>query len=279
MEFKGNAVFIKKSGKIEIPPLLVTPSLSVENISEPEKFKGAIKTLFNSASISGRHISVAIPDASVKTAFLEFEDIPKEREKITEIIKWNLKKTLPFPVDEAAVDYQITENPSGENRLYKLIATVMRKTVLSQYENILKDLNFIADAIVPSSFAVYNLYHDLLSDIPVCAVVAAYKKRIAVMAQRRGKPHFYRSKEADDERHGLREILVSLDYYHDICGVMPDRIYLVDSGFETIDLKSGIETHFGAIDVKSIGLADVIKGAGSSMNMFSGAAGAALKER
>lgn len=282
----GEEVSLKKHGKIEIPPLLVSPSLSEENISEPGKFKDEIRNLFNSASISGkplietfrgRHISVAIPDASVNITFPEFEDIPKEREKVTELIKWNLKKNLPFPIDEAVVDYQVTETPSGGSRLYTLIAVLMRKAVLAQYENILNDLNLISDTIVPSSFAVYNFYHDLLSDVPACVVVTAHKNRIAVIALKQGKPHFYRSKEVSDEKDGLREILGSLNYYHNTCGVMPDRIYLINSGFETVDLKAQIETHFGAMDIKPIGISDVIRGAGSSMDIFAGAAGAALK--
>ncbi|MEK7841611.1 MAG: hypothetical protein AAB197_02950, partial [Deltaproteobacteria bacterium] len=65
LEAGGKGIAFKKHGKIETPPLLVTPSLSEGNISEPEKFKEAIKNLFNNASISSRHISVAIPDASV----------------------------------------------------------------------------------------------------------------------------------------------------------------------------------------------------------------------
>ena len=278
LEAVGKGVASKKYGKIETPPLLVNPSLSEGNISEPEKFKEAIKNLFNSASISVRHISAAIPDASVKTAFLEFEDIPKERGKIIELIKWNLKKNLPFPVGEAVVDYQITEIPSSESRLYRLIAALMRKAVLAQYENILNELNLTARAIVPSSFAVYNLYHDLLSDVSLCALVTAHKKRIAVIALKHGKPHFHRTKEVDDEKEGLREILASLNYYHNTCGVKPERIYLVNSGFETIDLQSEIETHFGTMDVKPIGISDVIKGAASSMGVFASAAGVALKD-
>ncbi|MBI3754789.1 MAG: pilus assembly protein PilM [Deltaproteobacteria bacterium] len=316
LEFKDNAVFLKKSGKIELPPLLVTPSLSEENISDAEKFKEAVKTLFENAGISGKHISLAIPDASVKIAFLEFEDIPEEREKIIELIKWNLKKALPFPSDETVVDFQITEMPSQESRLYRLVIALMRKDVLEQYENLLNDCHVIPDTIIPSSFAAYNLYHDCLSEPPASALLALSKKEITVLIVKDGKPCFHRSKEIDGEKEALRELLASFSYYQDIQGNMPARIYLFDNGLEAVHLKAEMETSFGGVDIKTISLSDVINphtkdfgvgvkgvngsmnpvrkdvinkdrqdmqgnallsGLSNGMNIFSGAAGAALK--
>ena len=287
LEFKDKAAFLKKSGKIELPPLLVTPSFREENISDAEKFKAAIKNLFDNAGINCKQISVALPDASVKISFLEFEDIPKEREKIIELIKWNLKKALPFSSHEAIVDFQVLDTPSGESRSYRLIATLIKKDVLEQYENLLSGCHLIPDVIIPSSFALYNLYHDRVLEIPLCAIVALSKKKIIVIVAKHGKPCFHRSKELDSERDALREILTSLNYYQDIDGEVPARIYLVDNGLEAVQLKADIEMYFGGIEIQPVGLPDVInphtkdfgvgvKGGNGSMNVFSGAAGAAL---
>lgn len=276
LEFKDKAAFLKKSGKIELPPLLVTPSLREENISDAEKFKAAIKNLFDNTGISGKQIAVALPDASVKISFLEFEDIPKEREKIIELIAWNLKKVLPFSSHEAIVDFQILDTPSGESRSYRLVATLIKKDILEQYENLLGGCHLIPDIIIPSSFALYNLYHDRVLEVPLCAIVALSKKKIIVIVVKHGKPCFHRTKELDSERDALREILTSLNYYQDIDGEMPARIYLVDNGLEAVQLKTDMEMYFGGIEIQPIGLSDAIKGVNGSMNVFSGAAGAAL---
>ena len=278
LESEGKEVILKKSGKVELPPLLVTPSLREENISDVEKFKAAIKNLFDNTGISGKQMTVAIPDASVKITFLEFEDIPKERGKIIELIKWNLKKALPFPSDEAVVDYQIIDTPSDKSRLYRLVIALMRKSVLEQYENLLSGCRLIHNVIIPSSLASYNLYHGCFLETPICALLTVSQKRITVMIAKQGKPCFHRNKEIDGERDALREISASLNYYQDIDGEMPARLYLVDNGYEPMDLKANMEAYFGGIDIKPIGLSDVIKGVNGSMNIFSGAAGVALKE-
>lgn len=269
-------VVLKKHGKTEVLPSFIVPSLSEKNIPDADKFKETIKTLFSNAGISGKRISLAVPDAGVKISFVEFEDIPKEREKVMELIKWNLKKALPFPSDEAIVDFQIINVPSDRSRLYRLIVALMRKAVLEQYEILLSDCRLIPEVIIPSSFASYNLYHDCLLGTPVCALLTVSPKNITVMVIKHGKPCFHRSKEIGGEKDALREISASLNYYHDIDGEMPARIYLVDTGLKAEQAKVDIEMCFGGIDIKPIGLPDMIKGADASMNIFSGAAGAAL---
>ena len=168
------------------------------------------------------------------------------------------------------------DTPSGESRSYRLIATLIKKDVLEQYENLLSGCHLIPDVIIPSSFALYNLYHDRVLEIPLCAIVALSKKKIIVIVAKHGKPCFHRSKELDSERDALREILTSLNYYQDIDGEVPARIYLVDNGLEAVQLKADIEMYFGGIEIQPVGLPDVIKGGNGSMNVFSGAAGAAL---
>ncbi len=277
IEPRGNEIILKKRGKIDNLSSLINPSLSALNISDEGKFKEAVNNLFESLSLRKRRISVAIPDESVKASFLEFEDIPAERDKVIELIKWNLKKSLPFPPDEAAVDFQITDTPSGENRFYRLFAAAMKKGVLDQYERLLKACNLRPEIIIPSSFAVYNLYHDGLSGEENYVLLTASQKRIFVMLVKKGMPSFHRSRAVDNERDGLREIAASFNYYQDTCGDIPARVYVLDCGYGFLNLKGEIEKYQGVKDVKPLHIADMIKGADSAMNDFSGAAGAALR--
>lgn len=286
LESGDREVTLKRCGSVENPSLLVNPSLSAGNIADEEKFKALIKNLLDSSSINskplietfkGRHISVAIPDACVKTAFLEFEDIPAERERVIAMIKWNLKKTIPFSVDETVVDFQLIDTPSVENRLYRLVVVLARKTVLDQYERLLKECRLYPNSIIPSSLAVYNLYHDTIAKPDLCALLSVSTDRIAVLIVKNGKPCFYRSKEIGDENEGLREILASLNYYQDVYRAMPAEIYLVNLRLGLADLKADLERQLGNISLKLLNMADMVKGVNASMNIFSGAAGAALK--
>ena len=272
----GREIILKRYGKIEPPPLLINPSLIDENIQDAENFKVGIRGLFKSAGINSRNISLALPDSSIKVSFLEFGDIPDDRGKIIELIKWNLKKTLPFPPDEASVDFQIIDTPSKESRSYRLLVALTRKAVLAQYESLLNACNLYPDVIAPSSFAVYNLYHDCFSEDEVCALLMLSRNRLTVMVARHGKLCFYRNKETGDEKDSLKEILASLNYYHDVYGDMPGAAYLITGGFESAGFMAEIERHFGGITVKHISMDNIVKDVDPSIDTFSGAAGAAL---
>ena len=273
---RDGEIILKRYGKIEPPPLLINPSLIDENIQDAENFKVGIRGLFKSAGINSRNISLALPDSSVKVSFLEFGDIPDDRGKIIELIKWNLKKTLPFPPDEASVDFQIIDTPSKESRSYRLLVALTRKAVLAQYESLLNACNLYPDVIAPSSFAVYNLYHDSFSEDEVCALLMLSRNRLTVMVARHGKLCFYRNKETGDEKDSLKEILASLNYYHDVYGDMPVAAYLITGGFESAGFMAEIERHFGGITVKHISMDNIVKDVDPSIDTFSGAAGAAL---
>ena len=277
LESGDREVTLKRCGSVENTSLLVNPSLSAGNIADEEKFKALIKNLLDSSSINSKYIAVALPDNSVRITFLEFEDIPAERERVIAMIKWNLKKTIPFSVDETVVDFQLIDTPAVENRLYGLVVVLARKTVLDQYERLLKECHLYPNSITPSSLAVYNLYHDTIVKPDLCALLSVSTDRIAVLIVKNGKPCFYRSKEVDDENEGLREILASLNYYQDVYRAMPAEIYLVNLRLGLADLKADLERQLGNIDLKLLNMADMVKGVNASMNIFSGAAGAALK--
>src|SRR3990172_6539605 len=177
----------------------------------------------------------------------------------------------------SVVELQLIDTPAVENRLYRLVVVLARKTVLDQYERLLKECHLYPNSITPSSLAVYNLYHDTIVKPDLCALLSVSTDRIAVLIVKNGKPCFYRSKEVDDENEGLREILASLNYYQDVYRAMPAEIYLVNLRLGLADLKADLERQLGNIDLKLLNMADMVKGVNASMNIFSGAAGAALK--
>ena len=277
LESNGNGFALKRYGKTENISSLINPSFSAKNIADEEKFKEAVKNLFQRNLINTRHVSVALPDDSVKVSFLEFEDIPKERDKVMELIKWNIKKALPFPDSEAVIDFQIMEFPAGANRLYKLATAIMRRTVLDQYERILTACQFHPDSILPSSFAMYNLYHDNLAGAELCALLTASKKKISATVIKDRKPCFFRNKGIDDEQQGVREIVASINYYQDVYAAMPKKLYFIDLGFGFANLKEGLEKNLEGLDIRPLRMSSVIKDVNGSLDNFSGAAGAALR--
>ena len=81
----------------------IKPSLTDANITDPELFKKAIKTIAGNKRV---YASLSIPDVSVKTALFEFESIPSKKAELEKLIKWKMEKSLPFTMDDAQISYQ-----------------------------------------------------------------------------------------------------------------------------------------------------------------------------
>ena len=58
--------------------------------------------------------------------------LPSPRSQL-ELIRFQLRKTVPFKIEEAHIDYQIFPSPA-EGEGYSCLATLVLQPILSQYE-------------------------------------------------------------------------------------------------------------------------------------------------
>ncbi|TAN62185.1 hypothetical protein EPN18_05220, partial [bacterium] len=216
LELKGQETTLSKSAIIDVSGARLTPLLDAANLPAENGFKDIIKRLFEKAGINGKNIALALPDGSAKTFLLEFEAIPSENEKIIELVKWSLKnkKNIPFPVEEAVIDIQ-TIGPSDENKkTHSVLAAVIKKNVLNQYEELIHDCGLNAEVIMPSFAATYNICHDKIAVEGSTLFFALSSNTLSVATLGNGAPRFYRTKAVDNENGELTtEVLASLNYY------------------------------------------------------------------
>ena len=71
-------------------------------------FRGIVGTLLRSVVSGGRGVkikdaSLVIPDAWLRVAFTESGDLPKSSEQLDEVLRWKLRRLVPFRVDELRV--------------------------------------------------------------------------------------------------------------------------------------------------------------------------------
>lgn len=135
------------------------------NICKAEQFVDAIREVLFPLANGENRVAVALPDSSGHIFLLEVDTPFKKRSEGLEIIRWKLKDLLPGTVNNTAVDYQILEErESGSKRV---LASVMAKNVLLQYEELLAEAGFAAALVDFHALNFYNAYRsriDLGSD-------------------------------------------------------------------------------------------------------------------
>ena len=71
-----------------------------------------------------------VPDAAVRVVLLEFDTLPADAEEALGVVRFRLKKSLPFDVDKAKVSYHAQKTSDG----VRVVAAVALASVLEDYE-------------------------------------------------------------------------------------------------------------------------------------------------
>jgi type IV pilus assembly protein PilM len=149
-----NAAIVDRFVVTPLPPGLLVPSLVEPNIRSVPDFVTALKTAFTKADLKTPRISLAIPDASAKVAIHHLDMLPgNENEKLM-LLRWKLKKTVPFNVEDAHLSYLDYKGLDGH---YKVLTVCIHKAVLAQYEEVFQKLGMHPGYISLSSFAAFEL--------------------------------------------------------------------------------------------------------------------------
>jgi type IV pilus assembly protein PilM len=132
----------------------VTPGLKVGNIVNRTAVTAALRKVLDGVAGSGRErmrdVTVIVPDAAVRVLFVDFDQLPSKTVEALPLVRFRLKKLLPFDADEAMVSYQVM---ATEKDSVKLLAVAMPKAVLEEYESAVLAAGYLPGAVLPSTLA------------------------------------------------------------------------------------------------------------------------------
>ena len=175
-----------------------------------------------------RQAAVLLPDASARVTVLDFDSFPDSAEEQLSLVKFRVKKTIPFDIDSAAVNYF---RQPGANRKGKIevVAVTVALEVLARYEALFRNAGFHPGDITVSALAALNLYHD---ETPALIAKLA-DNTLTVMVVAGGKLKLFRclTLEESTEEEILALLHPTLAYAEDELGAPVKRVILC--GFAT----------------------------------------------
>src|SRR3954463_9761038 len=123
-----------------LPAGTVTAGLNPPNVLQGEAVKQAIAGSLS--AIGGgpraRDVVAILPDAAVRVLLVEFDALPDKFEEAAPIIRFRVKKSLPFDVEEAALSYQARRNGN-----VKVVAALSPKKVIEEFESAFHNAGYI----------------------------------------------------------------------------------------------------------------------------------------
>lgn len=144
--------------RADLPEGALVPGLKAGNVVDRAALTTAVRSTLDSvagrnAGASGRRsrdVTVVVPDASVRVLLLDFDALPGKVVEALPVVRFRLKKLLPFEVEEAVVSYQIMSSTKGS---VTVLAVAVPREVLTEYESIVTAAGYLPGAVLPSTLA------------------------------------------------------------------------------------------------------------------------------
>jgi type IV pilus assembly protein PilM len=133
----------------ELAPGCVVPDLTEENLRQRDAVVSALREVLGNVGSRSRDVTAVLPDAAVRVALLDFEALPLKREEAEGVVRFRLRKSLPFDVDKAKVSYQA----QSVNGTVRVVAAVALNSVIAEYEAVIREAGFNPGIVLPSMLA------------------------------------------------------------------------------------------------------------------------------
>src|SRR5271166_3972013 len=131
----------------------LTPGLTQANVAAREAVVAALRDSLSAVASRSGDLCLVIPDAATRIMLLDFETLPDKPQEADAVVRFRLKKSLPFDVDQSSVsfDRQGTSNP------VRVVAAVTPRSVLEEYESLVREAGYNAGTVLPSMVAALGL--------------------------------------------------------------------------------------------------------------------------
>ncbi|MGB8061849.1 MAG: hypothetical protein WCF26_08145 [Candidatus Sulfotelmatobacter sp.] len=133
----------------ELAPGSVVPDLVESNLRQRAAVRDGIESALGGVAGRSHDVIAIVPDATVRVMLVEFDTLPSDHEEALGVVRFRLKKSLPFDVDKAKVSYH-AQKIDGEVRV---VAAVALGSVIEDYEAAFHDAGFNPGVVLPSTLA------------------------------------------------------------------------------------------------------------------------------
>ncbi len=145
-----------QAGFLPFEPGTLVVSPVEDNMLRPDAVGALIgKIAGPNGSKKRRPAAIILPDYAARVTVLDFDSFPSSAEEQLSLIKFRVKKTIPFDIDSAAVSYFV--QPTSGKRVEVLAVTVAVE-VIARYEALFRSAGFHPGVVTTSTLAALNLY-------------------------------------------------------------------------------------------------------------------------
>ena len=129
-----------------------------ENVIDPDELSMAVRGLLGShAGRKRRDVALILPDFSTRIAVLDFDEFPSDPKEQLSLVRFRLKRSVPFDVEAAAVGYW-AQHVTGKK--CDVVVAMTPLEIVARYEAPFRAAGMNPGFVTPSVLAALELAAD-----------------------------------------------------------------------------------------------------------------------
>ena len=214
-----------------------TASPSAPNLLKPHLYRDALPRIAGLGGLKRTAAALVIPDYAVRMAILDFEEFPSGEEERIALLRFRLRKSVPFHIDEAQLAFSVQVQ---EEKRIEVLAVAIARPILDEYESIFTHAGYRVGLVTPSSIATLRLCVNTEKGLTLLAKAAG--STLSVLLVEQGRVRLVRcldlaggeGEEVRREEHNVLPLLQqTLAYAEDQIGQPVSRLLLCGFGRDT----------------------------------------------
>ncbi len=140
-----------------LPTGALVPSAVETNIVDQTAVKGAVAGVLSRLRAKDEEIALIVPDPVIRVFVQHFDQFPRSPQEAEPMLRWKLKKSVPFEADETVISY-MRQAPREDG--VDVVTALARLRIVREYEGLAEGLGLFPGVILSSSLAAITLLDD-----------------------------------------------------------------------------------------------------------------------
>jgi type IV pilus assembly protein PilM len=152
LEWRGDQPVVAAHATELLPDGALVPSLTAANAHDRAAVVGALSRLLDKVG-RPRRIGLILPDVVAKVSIVRFEQVPAKTQDLDQLVRWQVRKSAPFPIEDAQVSYVAGLRADDG---HEFVVSLARRAVIQEYEALCAEAGAHAGLVDLATLNVIN---------------------------------------------------------------------------------------------------------------------------
>jgi len=140
-----------------LPPGAIVPSAVEINLVNSAAVKAAVSKACHRLRSRDEDVALILPDPVIRVFVQHFEDFPRSAEEAIPMLRWKLKKSVPFEADETVISYM---RQAPRETGVDVVTGLARLRIIREYESLAEGTGLHPGVVLSSSLAAIAILDD-----------------------------------------------------------------------------------------------------------------------